>query len=568
MLIDRFCRTDFSSYEDFKKNFKITVPERFNFAHDVMDVLAEEKPDKGCLLWCDDHGREREITFGEMRSLSNSCANMMAAHGIRKGDFVVATLRSRYEFWIVAIACHKLGAVLVPVTHMSTEKDFAYRFVRADVKAVFAVCDERLLSCIRKAEEETGHALTARFVIDGEREDFLNFDREMAKYGDDWERIPNENSDPMLCYFTSGTSGYPKMALHNYAYPLGHILTAKFWQTLREDDLHFTSADTGWAKTSWGKLYGQWICEAENFIYDYGTRFIPTDLLKIIEKYKITVFCAPPTIFRFLIKENVEDYDLSSLRYCTIAGEPLNAEVFNRWKELTGLELREGFGQTETPVLIANWPWIKPKPGSTGKFAPHFDVDLINGDGARCEVGEEGEICISLRDGIPAGLVQCYYKDEEKTGLELHEGFGQTETPVLFANFPYFEVRPGSMGKPTPYFDIQLLDENEQPCEDGVEGVISICGIGDHGPSGLFRGYYRNDEANAESWYGGVYHTGDLAYRDADGYYWFKGRNDDVIKCSGYRIGPVEVENVLMQHPSVLECAITAYPDPGNRGEV
>ena len=486
MLIDRFCQTEFSSYEDFKKNFRIRVPEGFNFAHDVMDVLAEEKPDKGCLLWCDDHGREREITFGEMRSLSNRCANMMAGHGIRKGDFVVATLRSRYEFWIVAIACHKLGAVLVPVTHMSTVKDFAYRFVRADVKAVFAVSDERLLSAILAAEEETGHKLAAHFVIDGEREGFLNFDREMERFGDEWTRIPNVNSDPMLCYFTSGTSGYPKMALHNYAYPLGHILTAKFWQTLNENDLHFTSADTGWAKTSWGKLYGQWISEAEIFVYDYGTRFIPTDLLKVIEKYRITVFCAPPTIFRFLIKENVEDYDLSSLRYCTIAGEPLNAEVFNRWKELTGLELREGFGQTETPVLIATWPWISPKPGSTGKFSPHFDVDLINAEGARCEVGEEGEICVSLAGGIPAGLVQCYYKDEEKT---------------------------------------------------------------------------------AEAQAGGWYHTGDMAWSDEEGYIHFVGRADDVIKSSGYRIGPFEVESALMEHPAVLETAITAVPDP-ERGQI
>ncbi|MBQ4623905.1 MAG: AMP-binding protein, partial [Clostridia bacterium] len=350
MLVNRFCRTDFTSYEDFKKNFKIHIPEHFNFAYDVMDVLAEEKPDKGCLLWCDDQGREREITFGEMRLLSNKCANMLLGHGIQKGDFVIATLRSRYEFWIVAIACHKMGAVLVPVTHQSTLKDFQYRFTKASVKAIFAVHDERLLSCIQEAEETTGHQLQAKFVIDGESEGFLNFDQEMDLYSTELERIPNENSDPMLCYFTSGTSGYPKMALHNYAYPLGHIMTAKFWQTLGPDDLHFTSADTGWAKTSWGKLYGQWIAEAEIFVYDYGTRFIPTDLLKVISKYKVTVFCAPPTIFRFLIREDLTKYDLSSLRYTTIAGEPLNAEVYNKWKEMTGLELREGFGQTETPV--------------------------------------------------------------------------------------------------------------------------------------------------------------------------------------------------------------------------
>ncbi|MBQ2750427.1 MAG: AMP-binding protein [Clostridia bacterium] len=486
MLVNRFCRTDFTSYEDFKKNFKIHIPEHFNFAYDVMDVLAEEKPDKGCLLWCDDQGREREITFGEMKLLSNKCANMLLGHGIQKGDFVIATLRSRYEFWIVAIACHKMGAVLVPVTHQSTLKDFQYRFTKASVKAIFAVHDERLLSCIQEAEETTGHQLQAKFVIDGESEGFLNFDQEMDLYSTELERIPNENSDPMLCYFTSGTSGYPKMALHNYAYPLGHIMTAKFWQTLGPDDLHFTSADTGWAKTSWGKLYGQWIAEAEIFVYDYGTRFIPTDLLKVISKYKVTVFCAPPTIFRFLIREDLTKYDLSSLRYTTIAGEPLNAEVYNKWKEMTGLELREGFGQTETPVIIATYPWIQPKPGSTGKFSPHFDIDLVKNDGTRCEVGEEGEICINIENGIPAGLISCYYLDEEKT---------------------------------------------------------------------------------AEATRGGWYHTGDMAWSDEDGYIHFVGRSDDVIKSSGYRIGPFEVESALMEHPAVLETAITAVPDP-QRGQI
>ncbi|MBR6763614.1 MAG: AMP-binding protein [Clostridia bacterium] len=486
MLVNRFCRTDFTSYEDFKKNFKIHIPEHFNFAYDVMDVLAEEKPDKGCLLWCDDQGREREITFGEMKLLSNKCANMLLGHGIQKGDFVIATLRSRYEFWIVAIACHKMGAVLVPVTHQSTLKDFQYRFTKASVKAIFAVHDERLLSCIQEAEETTGHQLQAKFVIDGESEGFLNFDQEMDLYSTELERIPNENSDPMLCYFTSGTSGYPKMALHNYAYPLGHIMTAKFWQTLGPDDLHFTSADTGWAKTSWGKLYGQWIAEAEIFVYDYGTRFIPTDLLKVISKYKVTVFCAPPTIFRFLIREDLTRYDLSGLRYTTIAGEPLNAEVYNKWKEMTGLELREGFGQTETPVIIATYPWIQPKPGSTGKFSPHFDIDLVKNDGTRCEVGEEGEICINIENGIPAGLISCYYLDEEKT---------------------------------------------------------------------------------AEATRGGWYHTGDMAWSDEDGYIHFVGRSDDVIKSSGYRIGPFEVESALMEHPAVLETAITAVPDP-QRGQI
>lgn len=486
MFINKYCRTDFNSYEDFYSNFDINIPEKFNFGFDVIDVIADENPDKLCLLWCDDQDREKYISFSQMREYSNRCANMMAAHGLKKGDFIIATMRSRYEFWIIAIASHKLGTVLVPTTHLSTVKDLKYRFKKADIRAVFTIFEEDLIKNINEAENEHGSDILCKFISDGNSEGYINFEEEMFKYSPDFDRIPNKNTDPMLCYFTSGTSGNPKMALHNYKYPFGHILTAKFWQTLNENDLHFTSADTGWAKTSWGKLYGQWMCESAIFVYDYGTRFKPTDLLKMISKYRVTVFCAPPTIFRFLIKENIEEYDLSSMRYCTIAGEPLNAEVYNQWNKLTGLELREGFGQSETPVLIANFPWVKPKPGSTGKFSPFMGVALVNSDNQLCEVGEEGEICIDIKNGLPAGLFTCYYKDLEKTNEVMHDGW---------------------------------------------------------------------------------YHTGDMAWTDEDGYIWFVGRSDDVIKSSGYRIGPFEVESALMEHPSVLETAITAVPHP-TRGQI
>lgn len=489
MLISKFCETDFSSYEDFKARFKIRVPENFNFAYDVMDELAATKPDARALVWCDDKGGEVTLTFGDMKRLSDKAASMFASYGIAKGDVVMTLLRSKYQYWICALALHKLGAVLVPATHQLVEKDLKYRFNAAGVKAVVAVGDTRLLTAIDNVKGETP-TLEHRFVVGAEQDGWIDFDKAMEAASADFTRPTGDaattNDDLMLMYFTSGTTGMPKMVVHDFRYPLGHILTAKFWQNLQPGDLHFTHADTGWAKTSWGKIYGQWLSEAAIFVYDYENKFKPTDLLHVIEKHKVTVFCAPPTVFRFLIKADIENYDLSSLRHCCIAGEPLNAEVYNKWKEITGLELREGFGQTETAVLIANFPWIDAKPGSTGRPSPHFDVKLIDENGDEVEPGDEGEICIDISNGRPAGLTCGYYKNPEKT---------------------------------------------------------------------------------AEIMYDGWYHTGDMAWMDEEGYLWFVGRADDVIKSSGYRIGPFEVESALVEHPAVLEAAITAVPDP-ERGQI
>ena len=489
MLISKFCETQFSSYEDFRDRFKINVPENFNFAYDVVDELARTKPDARALVWCDDKGNDKTFTFADMKRLSDQAASLFTSDGIRKGDVVMTLLRSKYQYWICALALHKIGAVLLPATHQLMAKDLEYRFRAASVAAVVSIDDERLTAAIRHAQENAP-SLRKKYVVGHAPEGFIDFDAALAAASPDFQRPTGAeattNEDLMLMYFTSGTTGMPKMVVHDFRYPLGHILTAKFWQDLHPGDLHFTHADTGWAKTSWGKIYGQWICEAAIFVYDYENKFKPTDLLRVIEQHKVTVFCAPPTVFRFLIKADIEHYDLSCLRHCCIAGEPLNAEVYNKWKEITGLELREGFGQSETCVLIATFPWIAAKPGSTGRPSPHFNVKLLGGDGKEVEPGDEGEICIDISRGRPAGLTCGYYHDPVKT---------------------------------------------------------------------------------AEIMYDGWYHTGDLAWMDEDGYLWFVGRADDVIKSSGYRIGPFEVESALLEHPSVLEAAITAVPD-SERGQI
>ncbi len=489
MILTRYCNTEFSSYKDFKENFQIRVPENFNFAYDVMDVLALEKPNDRALVWCNDRDEEVTLTFGDLKRLSDRAAAMFRDLGLTKGDMVMVTLRSKYQYWICALALHKLGAVLIPATHQLMAKDFVYRFNAAGVKAIVAVAEDSLLDAIDQAQPKSP-TLQHKLIVGGEREGYLDFDRALENAPADFVRptgdLGTKNDDLMLVYFTSGTSGLPKMVSHDFVYPLGHILTARFWQNLRPGDLHFTHADTGWAKSSWGKFYGQWFCEAAIFVYDYETRFVPTDLLGVIAKHKINVFCAPPTVFRFLIKEDLSHYDLSSLRHCCIAGEPLNAEVYNQWKALTGLELREGFGQTETAVLAATFPWLAAKPGSMGKPSPHFHIRLIDSNGDEVETGDEGEICIDLRAGRPAGLTVGYYKDPEKTREIIRDGW---------------------------------------------------------------------------------YHTGDMAWEDEDGYLWFVGRADDVIKSSGYRIGPFEVESALLEHKSVLETAITAVPDPV-RGQI
>lgn len=488
-IINKYCKTDFSNYNDFYRNFKITIPENFNFAYDVMDEQAKTRPNDRALLWCNDHDEVRTFTFSDLKTLSDKAANVYKAHGIKKGDFVMTMLKRNYEYWISALALCKIGAVLVPATHMLTVKDIVYRVKQANIKAIFASYDTELLDNILEAKKDCKNVLKTLFctrAYDG----FYDFDAEMEAASDIFERPRGEdatsNDDYMLMYFTSGTSGMPKMVIHNFVYPLGHILTAKFWHRLNPDDLHLSVADTGWAKCSWGKIYGQWICGACIFVYDYGTRFKPVDLLRMIERHHVTVFCAPPTVFRFLIKEDISHFNLSSLRHCATAGEPLNPEVFNRWKELTGLEIKEGFGQTETAVIIATYNHVESRPGSTGRFAPHFKTVLLKEDGEVADIGDEGEICIDLRDGRPAGLFLQYYKDEERTKEAFRDGF---------------------------------------------------------------------------------YHTGDMAWQDEDGYVWFVGRSDDVIKSSGYRIGPFEVESALLEHKAVLETAITAVPHPV-RGQI
>lgn len=487
-LINEFVnRVEFDSYEDFRDNFRINVPENFNFAYDVVDRYAEIEPDKVALVWCNDHGEEKRITFGELRDLSSRAANFFTKEGIQKGDTVMLTLKARYDFWYALLGLHRIGAIAIPATHMLKEKDIVYRIREADIKMVVCIAEDGVPEVFEGAIAELGSDTRRVLVGDSDRDGWINLRKEIMKLPADFER-PEAcagGDDTLIVYFSSGTTGMPKMIEHDHTYPLGHIITAKYWQNVREDGLHYTVADTGWAKAMWGQIYGQWIAGSAVFVYDYD-RFDPEKMLEKLEKYEITTFCAPPTIYRFLIKEDLSRYDLSGIEYAVTAGEPLNPEVFERFREHTGLQLMEGFGQTECVVCIANFPWMEPKPGSMGKPSPGYPVELVDRNGDPVDVGEEGEIVIRTAEGKPLGL---------------------------------------------------------------------------------FNGYYRNPEKTSEVWHDGYYHTGDTAWMDEDGYMWFVGRTDDIIKSSGYRIGPFEVESAIISHPSVLECAVTGYPDP-IRGQV
>ena len=487
-LLNKFVETDYKSYEDFIKRCRIKVPPNFNFAFDVVDEIAAADPGKTALVWCDDKGEARNFTFGELKKYSDQTASFLKNLGIKKGDPVMLILKRRYEFWFASLALHKLGAICIPATHLLTTKDIIYRNNAADIKMIIAVNEPNVLEHIEDAQKESP-TLKLKAALNLDKKGWLNFNGEIDKAPADFPRPAGDeattNSDKFLLYFTSGTTGMPKMVLHNYTYPLGHILTAVFWQNLRENSLHLTVADTGWAKAAWGKIYGQWLAEAAIFVYDYD-KFIPKNMLEVITKYGLTSFCAPPTIFRYLIKEDLSKYDFRKLKYCVVAGEPLNPEVYNQFLKMTGLKLMEGYGQTETVVQVGTFPWMTPKPGSMGKPIAGYDIDLLDEKGNSCEVGEEGQLVI-------------------KTGK----------------------------GKPL----------------------------------GMFDGYYRDPELTKKVWHDDTYYTGDMAYRDEDGYFWFVGRADDVIKSSGYRIGPFEVESALMEHPAVLECAITAVPDP-DRGQI
>jgi acetyl-CoA synthetase len=521
-LIDKYLpKTEFDSYEDFYKNFDITYPDNFNFAYDVVDVLAQEKGGARALQWCDEKGADAAFTFSEMKENSNKAANVLREAGIGSGDTVMLILKRRWEYWPVILALHKLGAIAIPATHLLTTKDIVYRCNAADIKGIICVDDLDLMCRIDEAEaimkrgSESGGLTSLRYKAfvrsvhtpkDSNPAEiaaarlaekkistadkllsWTDFSALFKAASPDFKRPekPNSNDDIMLLYFTSGTTGMPKMVRHNYTYPLGHIATAKYWHQVVPEGLHLTVADTGWAKAAWGCIYGQWLCGAGIFVFDYD-RFVPADMLSVISKYHLTSFCAPPTIYRFFIKEDLKRFDFSALKTCTVAGEPLNPEIFDKFLEGTGLKLRECYGQTELTVTLCTYPWLKPKPGSMGRPAPGYDIDLVLEDGASCKMGEEGEIVVRT--------------DKRK-------------------------------------------------------------------PWGMFNGYYRDDALTSSVWHDDIYYTGDVAWKDEDGYFWFVGRNDDVIKSSGYRIGPFEVESALMEHPAVLECAITGVPDE-DRGAV
>ena len=489
-ILKKYCpRIDFDSYEDFYENFKINVPEAFNFGFDVVDEWAAVEPDKKALLWCNDAGEEHTFTFTDIARLSNKAANAFRRLGIAKGDVVLCILRRRWEYWVVATALCKLGATIIPATLQLTKKDISYRANSADVKAMVCVNDPYV---VEQTEEALAEAPSIKntILVDGQREGWISFDSLIENESEEFERPTGDagvtSKDIMLIYFTSGTTGNPKAVMHNFAHPLGHILTAKYWQQVQENKLHMSVTDSGWAKFGWGKIYGQWIAGATVFCYDMD-KFIPAKLLQHMQDYRLTTFCAPPTMYRFMLQEDVASYDLSSIQNFATAGEPLNAEVTIQWERLTGKKIREGFGQTEGPVLLATYPWIEP--------------------------------------------------------------------------------RPGSMGKPSPLLNTKLLDDNGCEVEDGEEGAICVTGLKEAYPPGLFVGYYHNPEKTAEAVGGEYYNLHDMAWRDSDGYCFFVGRNDDVIKCSGYRIGPFEVESALVAHPAVVECAVTAAPDP-IRGKV
>ena len=486
-LYQRFLRKpEFGSYEDFLHNFRINVPENFNFAYDVLDVIAEEEPDKRALQWAHMDGRERAFTFAEISRLSKQAANLFVRLGVQKGDKVMLVLRRHYTFWIAIMALCRIGAVAVPATHLLTKKDIVYRANCAGIKMVVTSAEGCFAASCEEAMPECP-TVEKLLIVDGEREGWLDFEGLLAQESDEFPRPaePLKHDDIMLLYFTSGTSGMPKMVGHNFDYPLGHIQTAVFWHQCVDGGLHLTVSETGWMKSVWGKLYGQWLAGSAIMVYDFE-KFVPKDMLAVLEKYKVTTFCAPPTIYRFMILEDVSKYDLSSIQHCTTAGEPLNPEVFEKWKELTGHELREIFGQTELCVTVGTFPWMKVCPGSMGKPSPQFDVDVVDEDGRSCPAGQVGEIVVRT----------------------------QYETPV-----------------------------------------------------GMFLGYYRDEEGTKAVWHDGMYHTRDLAWRDEWGYYWYVGRADDVIKSSGYRIGPFEVESALMEHDAVVETAITGVPDPV-RGQI
>ena len=460
--------------------------EKFNFAFDVVDELGTRKPDKLAMLHVSGDGEERRFTFGDMKKESARAANYFKSLGIKRGDRVMLVLKRHYQFWFAVLGLHKLGAIAIPAPNQLLEKDFKYRFEAGNVSAILCTADGEVANAVDSASKDNAK-LTNKILVGGVREGWHSFDDEYTMFSSRYARAEDApcGSDPMLMFFTSGTSGYPKIAAHNYKYPLGHFITAKYWHQVNPEGLHYTISDTGWAKAMWGKLYGQWLCEAANFVYDFD-RFDAEKILPMFAKYKITTFCAPPTMYRMLIKEDISRFDLSSIEHASTAGEALNPEVFRQFEKITGLKIMEGFGQSESTLIIGNLSGGSHKMGSMGKPVPLYSVKLLNSEGEEVARGENGEICIDISKGLPCGLAYAYDSNEAVT---------------------------------------------------------------------------------AETWRDGFYHTGDVAWMDEDGFLWYVGRADDVIKSSGYRIGPFEIENVIMELPYVLECGVCAAPDE-IRGQV
>ena len=486
-MIERFLKqTRFSSEEDYKENLHFIIPENFNFAYDVMDEWARIEPDKVCLLWASERGEEVRTTYKQFKEQTDQTAAYLMSLGITRGDKVMLILKRHYQWWLCMMALCKIGAIAIPATHMLTKNDIIYRNEKAGVKAIICVNDSYVTTQVLESLSESP-TVKVLVAVNSMCESSKPVPEHFHDWFKEWSKAPhfrrpenaNENEDTMLIYFTSGTSGEPKMVAHDFLYALGHLTTGVYWHNLSEHSIHLTVADTGWGKAVWGKLYGQWFAGATVFVFDHE-KFTAEKIMRAMEKYHVTSFCAPPTIYRFMILEDFSKYDLSSLEYCTTAGEAMNPSVETKFFNLTGIHIMEGFGQTETTMTLGTFPWIKPRPGSMGKPNPQYEVILLRPDGADCEDGERGEICINTVNNKAIGL---------------------------------------------------------------------------------FKGYYHDKERTREVWHDGIYHTGDMAWRDEDGYFWFVGRTDDVIKSSGYRIGPFEVENALMTHPAVVECAITGVPD-------
>ena len=461
-------------------------PDNYNFGYDVVDEMGRLAPDQRAVVWCNVDKEEKTFTFGDISRLSSKAANVFRNHGIGRGDKVLVILKRNYEYWYVAPALEKLGAVIIPATNLLNVEDLKYRINAANIKAMVGTPDGDTIDDMLKAAAECPQ-VEKIFAVRKNVEGTVDFTAEMETASEEFERIETRVTDEMILYFTSGTTGYPKAVIHDHTYSLSHIITAKYWQNVQEDGLHFTIAETGWGKASWGKIYGQWLCGCAVMVYDMH-RFTPKSLLRVMEKYKVTSFCAPPTVYRYFVKYGMDKVDLSSLQHLTTAGEALNPEVFDKVLEQTGLKLMEGFGQTETTLMLANFDGMEPKPGSMGIPSPLYNVKVVDADGKQVPSGQVGEIVV-----IP----------EDRHAYQ----------------------------------------------------------------QGIFMGYCDNDELYEEAWRGGMYHTGDTASVDEDGYFWYVGRVDDLIKTRGYRVGPFEIENVIMEHPAVLECAVTGVPHE-DRGQV